>query len=238
MPFVTPFFALVASLFVSAVAIPVAADTYGGSDGYVRDATPDTEIVVGRDGYPRDSVVVGDDPTVYVVIEEEQGAAQQIDGETVIVVQEPQPIAASAEAPPSPTTVVVEQPVAPYDGAIWVEGYWYYGAGGYIWVDGHYVAPRPNGMFSFTLAGTTTAAFGISCPVTTARTVYGSASGTTDPFFFFGPYFYPLLPPSSVPLPRLLRPARAWALFVSQQSKLSQARDHGTLHRARYRYET
>ena len=123
MPFVAPFFALVASLFVSAIAVPVAADTYGASDGYVREATPDTEIVVGRDGYVRDDVTVEGDPTTYIVIEEEQGTTQQIDGETVIVVQEPQPTAASEAAPPPSQTVVVEQPVVPCDGAIWVDRY-------------------------------------------------------------------------------------------------------------------
>ncbi|MDH3845201.1 MAG: hypothetical protein OES69_14760, partial [Myxococcales bacterium] len=134
MAFAAPFLALAASLVVSAIAVPSGAQSYQGSDGYMREAQ-DTEVVVGRDGYVRDNVGVEQDPTNYIVIEEGQGTTQQIEGETVIVVEEPQPTAATEKAPPAPTTVIVEQPVAPYDGAIWVDGYWYYGSGGYVWVD-------------------------------------------------------------------------------------------------------
>ncbi|MCZ6806490.1 MAG: hypothetical protein O7F08_06025, partial [Deltaproteobacteria bacterium] len=190
MPLLTPLLALAASLIVSAIAVPAGAEPYDGSDGYAQETTPDIETVVGRDGYVRDDVTVEDDPTNYIVIEQEQGTTQQIDGDTVIVVEEPQPIAASEEAPPPPQTVVVEQPVAPYDGAIWVDGYWYYGAGGYVWVDGHYVAPRPNYVFVHPRWDYYSSVWYFVPGYYRPYSVWISF-GYYRPFFFFGPYFYP-----------------------------------------------
>ena len=88
-----------------------------------------------------------DDPATYVIIEAESGTTEQVGGETVIVVQEPDPIAATEAAPPPPRTVVEEQPIARCPEGIWVDGYWSYGDGQYLWVDGHCVVERVNYVF-------------------------------------------------------------------------------------------
>jgi len=139
MDFLTRFAVVCAATMI---AVPAAAD-YEGPDGY---GTAGYEQDVSHDGYVREGEPSETpDPTTYVVIEAEEGQTEQVDGETVIVVQEPEPIAATEHAPPQ--TVVVEQPVAQCPGAIWVDGYWYYSNGEYLWVDGHCVVERVNYVF-------------------------------------------------------------------------------------------
>ena len=136
------FFAL---LVVTAFAVPAAAD-YEGPDGYGRDA--DYELPVSHDGYAREGKASETaDPATYVVVESEEGRTEQVDGDTVIIVQEPEPIAATQQAPPSPRTVVAEQQIPACAGGIWVDGYWSYGNGQYLWVDGHCVVERVNYVF-------------------------------------------------------------------------------------------
>ena len=128
-----------------AVTAPAAADYdgpdgYGGSTGYGFD--------VPHDGYQREGQTgATPDATTYVVIEAEDGTTEVVDGETVIVVQEPEPLAATEQAPPAPQTVVVVQPEVQCPGAIWVDGYWAYSNGDYVWVDGHCVVERVNYVF-------------------------------------------------------------------------------------------
>lgn len=141
-------FTVFAALIVTtAVALPAAAQ-YGPANGYGREATTH-ELDVSHDGYAREGQTsVTADPTTYVVIEAETGTTEQVDGETVIVVQEPQPVAATAEAPPVPKNVIiVEQPEVRCQGGIWVDGYWGYSNGDYVWVDGHCVVERTNYVF-------------------------------------------------------------------------------------------
>ena len=47
-----------------------------------------------------------------------------------------------AQPPPQPYTEVV--PVAPYAGAIWINGYWGWSRNRYEWVPGRYERPRPG----------------------------------------------------------------------------------------------
>ncbi|MGB8332478.1 MAG: hypothetical protein WCE62_20305, partial [Polyangiales bacterium] len=119
---------------------------YVGPDGY--GTTNAYELDVSNDGYVREAEEgTVADPRNYVVIEAEDGETEEIDGQTVIVVQEPEPIAATEEAPPAPRTVVVEQPGVLCAGGIWVDGYWSYGNGEYVWVDGHCVVERVSYVF-------------------------------------------------------------------------------------------
>ncbi|HET6415872.1 MAG TPA: hypothetical protein VFG22_06225, partial [Polyangiales bacterium] len=119
---------------------------YDGPDGY--GSSSPSEFDVSHDGYTREGQTpAAFDSSTYVVIEEEDGETEQVDGETVIVVQEPEPIAATAQAPPAPRTVVVENTINLCPGGIWVDGYWGYGNGDYIWVDGHCVVERVNYVF-------------------------------------------------------------------------------------------
>ena len=137
--------ALLVLSLAAATAVPAAAD-YDGPDGYGTTIT--NELDVSYDGYVREGQSSGTyDPTTYVVIEAENGTTEQVDGETVIVVQEPEPVAATKQAPPPPQTVVVEQPVVRCPGAIWVDGYWAYSDGDYVWVEGHCVVERVNYVF-------------------------------------------------------------------------------------------
>jgi hypothetical protein len=125
--------------------VPAAAD-YDGPDGYGTHTTD--QFDVSYDGYGREGQESpADDPTTYVVIEAESGATETIEGETVIVVQEPEPTAATEHAPPPPRTVVIEQSVASCSEGIWVDGYWAYAEGDYVWVDGHCVVERVNYVF-------------------------------------------------------------------------------------------
>jgi hypothetical protein len=50
-----------------------------------------------------------------------------------------------AQAPPEP--VVEDIPPAPYDGAVWCDGYWWWGGTNYSWVGGRYLAPPRPGFF-------------------------------------------------------------------------------------------
>ncbi|MBW2404436.1 MAG: hypothetical protein JRF42_11685 [Deltaproteobacteria bacterium] len=126
----------VCAMSVATIAtVPAGAD-YQGLDGYC----PTYGFETSHDGYPRagqESEAAG--ATTYVIIEAESGTSQQIDGETVIVVQEPTPTAATAAAPPPPQTVVVEQSVVRCVEGIWVDPYW--------WVEGHCVVERVNYVF-------------------------------------------------------------------------------------------
>jgi len=136
--------AVVASLLAAMVSARAAAD-YGGPDGYGNVGRSEAP---SHDGYARDDQVVeAADLTNYVIIEAEEGSTEEVDGETIIVVQEPEPIAATSEAPPPSRTVVVEQPAALCAGGIWVDGYWAYSNGQYIWIDGHCVVERVNYVF-------------------------------------------------------------------------------------------
>gem|GEM_PF-1663739 len=137
--------ALIALGVAAAATNPASAD-YGGPDGYGTTST--YELDVARDGYvhegeDREPV----DPTTYVVIDAENGETEEVDGQTVVVVQEPEPLAVTEEAPPPPRTVVVEQPSVVCSDGIWVDGYWSYGNGDYVWVDGHCVVERVNYVF-------------------------------------------------------------------------------------------
>jgi len=139
------FAAPIALCAVVAASSPALAD-YGGPNGY--GSTDTYEFDVAHDGYVR-GVEPSEttDPTNYVVIDAEDGATEEIDGQTVIVVQEPEPIAATEAAPPPPQTVVVEQSRVVCANGIWVDGYWYYDNGDYLWVDGHCVVERVNYVF-------------------------------------------------------------------------------------------
>lgn len=138
-------------IVVAMSALPAAAD-YEGPSGYGA-VDDDHELEVSHDGYPRgdappNTEAAGSaDAPDYVVVEIEDGTPQEVDGETVIVVQEPEPVAATEEAPPSPRVVAVDEPAALCPEGIWVDGYWSYTNGQYIWVDGHCVVERVNYVF-------------------------------------------------------------------------------------------
>ncbi|NNE17009.1 MAG: BcpO-related WXXGXW repeat protein [Myxococcales bacterium] len=135
-------FALGAAIALTA---PAAAD-YDGADGYGQPAGDG--FGVSHDGYQREGQTgATPDATTYVVIESADGTTEVVDGETVIVVQEPEPLAATEQAPPAPQTVVVVQPEVQCPGAIWVDGHWAYSNGDYVWVDGHCVVERVNYVF-------------------------------------------------------------------------------------------
>ncbi len=130
-----------------AFAFPVAADEDEVTDGYGAKASGG-EPNASHDGYVREGqATTTPDPTNYVVIEAEQGTTEEVDGETVIVVEEPKPIAASVQAPPPAQVIVVEEQIPPCPGGVWVDGYWYYSNGQYLWVDGHCVVVRVNYVF-------------------------------------------------------------------------------------------
>ncbi len=136
-------------------AVRASAD-YDGASGYGGVTVVTQELDVSHDGYPSAEAAATDptpvtteasDPPNYVVIEVEEGSSNEVDGETVIVVQEPEPTAATEHAPPAPRTVIeVEQrPVC--SNGIWVDGYWAYANGQYVWVNGHCVVERVNYVF-------------------------------------------------------------------------------------------
>ncbi len=128
-----------------ALTAPAAAD-YDGADGY--GGPTGGGFDVSHDGYQREGQTgAAPEATTYVVIETEDGTTEVVDGETVIVVQEPEPLAATEQAPPAPQTVVVVQPEVQCPGAIWVDGYWAYSNGEYVWADGHCVVERVNYVF-------------------------------------------------------------------------------------------
>ncbi|MBT8454051.1 MAG: hypothetical protein KJO40_18965 [Deltaproteobacteria bacterium] len=139
------FTCLVAFGAAVALAAPAAAD-YDGADGYGEPTGGGFDV--SHDGYQREGQTgAAADATTYVVIETEDGTTEVVDGETVIVVQEPEPLAATEQAPPAPQTVVVVQPEVQCPGAIWVDGHWAYSNGDYVWVDGHCVVERVNYVF-------------------------------------------------------------------------------------------
>ena len=122
---IAPLMASLIALSVVTLASPAAADDpYLGADGYVRDDAAGGDAVIVDPQTSVEREVVDADGNTYIVIEADEGTEQEVNGETVIVVTEPEPTAASEEAPPEPQTVVVERPAPPYDGAIWVDGYW------------------------------------------------------------------------------------------------------------------
>ena len=41
-----------------------------------------------------------------------------------------------------PADVVYERPIAPYDGAVWIDGDWYWSGGRYVYSRGHWERPR------------------------------------------------------------------------------------------------
>jgi hypothetical protein len=137
----TRFAAFFVLFIVTAFAVAAAADSEA-PDGYGTTGVA-YALEVSHDGYAREGQ--GGEveaPTTYVVVEAEEGTTEQVDGETVIVVQEPAPTAATLQAPPPPKTVVVAEQIPACPSGIWVDGYWYYGNGQYVWVDGHCVVER------------------------------------------------------------------------------------------------
>lgn len=133
------------SLLAAAVSASASAD-YGGADGYGHSAP--SAIDGSQDGYVPDTPVEDpDELTNYVIIEPEDGTTEQVDGQTVIVVQEPEPVAVTAEAPPAPRAVAVAPSIVACPNGIWVDGYWGYANGQYVWVDGHCVVERVNYVF-------------------------------------------------------------------------------------------
>ena len=78
-----------------------------------------------------------------------RGQVVLINAQRLVVTQEPQPLAAVADAPPEPQTIEVEadRPLAPNKNAIWVAGHWIYGPTGLSWVAGRYIAPRAGHVF-------------------------------------------------------------------------------------------
>ena len=87
MDFLVRLTAMFALLVATVAAVPAQAD-YDGADGY--GTAPTYQLDVSHDGYVREGHVgETDDPATYVVIETESGTTEQVDGETVIVVQEP-----------------------------------------------------------------------------------------------------------------------------------------------------
>lgn len=108
---------------------------------------------VSHTGYPggdssESAIQVDSGSPNYIVIEVEDGTPTDVGGETVIVVQEPKPVAATENAPPPiPRTADVAQPAVRCPRGIWVEGHWAYANGQYVWVDGHCVVERVNYVF-------------------------------------------------------------------------------------------
>lgn len=76
-----------------------------------------------------------------------RGSVVFVNARRLVVTQELPPVATVAEAPPEPLVDDVDQPVAPYEGAIWVEAHWAYGPTGFTWVAGRYVAARHGHVF-------------------------------------------------------------------------------------------
>jgi hypothetical protein len=106
----TRFAAFFVLFIVTAFAVAAAADSEA-PDGYGTTGVA-YALEVSHDGYAREGQ--GGEveaPTTYVVVEAEEGTTEQVDGETVIVVQEPAPTAATLQAPPPPKTVVVAEQI-------------------------------------------------------------------------------------------------------------------------------
>jgi len=140
------FFAVSACLS-SASSVVAVADDYQGASGYGT-SQPNYQFDVAHDGYggvgrAMDSA----EPPSYVVVEAEAGTTTEVEGETVVVVQEPEPVAATMQAPPPPRVAPSDEQVQDCPTGVWVHGYWDYRDGQYAWVDGHCVEVRVNYVF-------------------------------------------------------------------------------------------
>ena len=50
--------------------------------------------------------------------------------------------------PPPPRRVVVSaRPVAPYHGAVWIDGHWVWRGNQYVWVNGRWIRPRTGYVY-------------------------------------------------------------------------------------------
>jgi hypothetical protein len=84
----------------------------------------------------------------YEVFDVEMGSAGLIGDEVVLVVPEPAPVAVIEQAPPvQAPEAFIEQPLPPYEGAIWVDGHWSYAGTELVWLEGHYVPPLAGFVF-------------------------------------------------------------------------------------------
>lgn len=109
---------------------------------------PRIEYDVAYDGYGGvGRPVETAEPPTYPVVEADTGTTTEYEGETILVVKEPDPVAATSEAPPPPRVVATDAPVIECPSGVWVDGYWDYRAGRYVWVDGHCVEVRVNYVF-------------------------------------------------------------------------------------------
>lgn len=187
---ITAFFTL---LILTAFAVAAAADT-GGLDGYGATGTA-YEFDVSHDGYyPREGQASRTAaPTDYEIVESELGKTTQVDGDTVIVVQEPEPIAATLHAPPPPQIVAAEQQVPVCPSGIWVDGYWYYSNGEYVWVDGRCVAELVNYVFVHPRWDFYDSIWWFVPGYYRPCGVYVSF-GYFRPWYWFPPYFHPYYP--------------------------------------------
>ena len=70
-----------------------------------------------------------------------------VGGQRVVVTHEPGPAADVVEVPPAPPVPIIVLSEPPFAGAIWVSGHWRHGAGGFVWVDGRHIAPKPGHVF-------------------------------------------------------------------------------------------
>jgi hypothetical protein len=109
---------------------------------------PDYQYEVVYDGYSRVARQLKTaEPRTYAVVETESGTKTEYEGEPIIVVKEPEPVAASSEAPPPPRVEPGDEKVRECASGVWVHGYWDYRGGRYVWVDGHCVAVRVDYVF-------------------------------------------------------------------------------------------
>ena len=188
----TRFAAFFAVFIVMALPVAAGADSEA-PDGYGIPGAAH-ELDVSHDGYAREgeaSEAVA--PTTYVVVESEEGTTEQVDGETVIVVQEPIPTAATLQAPPPPKAVVVAEQIPACPSGIWVDGYWYYGNGQYVWVDGHCVVERVNYVFVHPRWDFYASIWWFVPGYYRPWGVY-VGFGYFRPWFWFPPYYHPYYP--------------------------------------------
>lgn len=228
------FFSLL--LVFSGFAAPAAADDYKGPSGYGTTGTT-YELDVSHDGYG----TAGDasqpaGPPTYVVVEAEEGATEELDGETVIVVQEPQPKAATSKAPPPPKVVVVEEQVPACPGGVWVDGYWYYGNGQYTWVDGHCVVVRVNYVFVHPRWDFYTGVWWFVPGYYRPCGAY-VGFGYYRPWYWYPPYYQPYYragPPVPVRRSTSRRPTTVYATPASRTTTVDRSSRHPTtvIHRA------
>jgi hypothetical protein len=76
-----------------------------------------------------------------------RGQIVVVNAQRFVVTREPLPLATLEEEPPAPLGAATARPPLPYDGAIWVDGHWAYGATGFSWVAGRYIAARGGHVF-------------------------------------------------------------------------------------------